>query len=88
MELAVGSPDAATLLECVVRRRHARLTRPLPRCPPRLGIGSQEVAQVDDEPIPRRQARLVPLQSRNHLILEDEPAYAQFLEEIRSFLGA
>ena len=31
---------------------------------------------------------LVPLQSRNHLILEHEPAYAQFLEEIRSFLGA
>jgi class 3 adenylate cyclase/pimeloyl-ACP methyl ester carboxylesterase len=33
-------------------------------------------------------ARLVPLQSRNHLILEDEPAYARFLEEIKSFLGA
>jgi class 3 adenylate cyclase/pimeloyl-ACP methyl ester carboxylesterase len=31
-------------------------------------------------------ARLVPLQSRNHLILETEPAYARFLEEIRSFL--
>jgi class 3 adenylate cyclase/pimeloyl-ACP methyl ester carboxylesterase len=33
-------------------------------------------------------ARLVPLQSRNHLILESEPAYARFLEEIRSFLHA
>ena len=33
-------------------------------------------------------ARFVPLQSRNHLILEDEPAYARFLEEIRSFLSA
>jgi hypothetical protein len=33
-------------------------------------------------------ARFVPLQSRNHLILEEEPAYARFLEEIRSFLGA
>jgi class 3 adenylate cyclase/pimeloyl-ACP methyl ester carboxylesterase len=31
-------------------------------------------------------ARLVPLQSRNHLILETEPAYISFLEEIRSFL--
>jgi class 3 adenylate cyclase/pimeloyl-ACP methyl ester carboxylesterase len=31
-------------------------------------------------------ARLVPLQSRNHLILENEPAYVKFLEEIRSFL--
>jgi class 3 adenylate cyclase/pimeloyl-ACP methyl ester carboxylesterase len=33
-------------------------------------------------------ARLVPLQSRNHLILESEPAYARFLDEIRSFLSA
>jgi pimeloyl-ACP methyl ester carboxylesterase len=31
-------------------------------------------------------ARFVPLESRNHLILEHEPAYARFLEEIRSFL--
>lgn len=31
-------------------------------------------------------ARFVPLQSRNHLILEDEPAYARFIEEIASFL--
>jgi pimeloyl-ACP methyl ester carboxylesterase len=31
-------------------------------------------------------ARFVPLQSRNHLILEDEPAYPHFREEIRSFL--
>ena len=30
----------------------------------------------------------VPLQSRNHLILENEPAYARFLEEIKSFLLA
>jgi class 3 adenylate cyclase/pimeloyl-ACP methyl ester carboxylesterase len=31
-------------------------------------------------------ARFVPLESRNHLILENEPAFALFLEEIRSFL--
>jgi hypothetical protein len=31
-------------------------------------------------------ARFVPIESRNHLILEDEPAYSHFLEEIRSFL--
>jgi pimeloyl-ACP methyl ester carboxylesterase len=31
-------------------------------------------------------ARFVPLQSRNHLILEDEPAYPLFRDEIRSFL--
>ena len=32
-------------------------------------------------------ARFVPLQSRNHLILEDEPAYPHFRQEIRSFLS-
>ena len=33
-------------------------------------------------------ARFVPLQSRNHLILENEPAYARFLEEIKTFLAS
>jgi class 3 adenylate cyclase/pimeloyl-ACP methyl ester carboxylesterase len=34
--------------------------------------------------IPR--ARFVPLESRNHLILEDEPAFDRFLDELKSFL--
>jgi pimeloyl-ACP methyl ester carboxylesterase len=33
-------------------------------------------------------ARFVPLESRNHVILEQEPAWPRFLEEIRSFLHA
>jgi pimeloyl-ACP methyl ester carboxylesterase/DNA-binding winged helix-turn-helix (wHTH) protein len=33
-------------------------------------------------------ARFVPLQSRNHLILEEEPAYARFLAEMRAFLDS
>jgi class 3 adenylate cyclase/pimeloyl-ACP methyl ester carboxylesterase len=33
-------------------------------------------------------ARFVPLESQNHLILESEPAFACFLEELRSFLDA
>jgi class 3 adenylate cyclase/pimeloyl-ACP methyl ester carboxylesterase len=32
-------------------------------------------------------AKFVPLSSRNHLILEDEPAFPRFLQEIRTFLG-
>ncbi|MGB8603541.1 alpha/beta fold hydrolase, partial [Bradyrhizobium sp.] len=32
-------------------------------------------------------ARFVPLESQNHLILENEPAFAIFLEEISSFLA-
>jgi pimeloyl-ACP methyl ester carboxylesterase len=31
-------------------------------------------------------ARFVPLQGRNHLFLESEPAFAQFLEQTRAFL--
>ena len=33
-------------------------------------------------------ARFVPLESRNHLILEEEPAFPRFLEEIKSFLDS
>jgi len=32
-------------------------------------------------------ARFVPLQSRNHLLLDDEPAFARFLSEVRAFLS-
>lgn len=34
-----------------------------------------------------REARFVPLEGRNHLLLEDEPAWPRFLAEIRNFLG-
>jgi len=33
-------------------------------------------------------ARFVPLEGRNHLILENEPAFPRFLTEVRSFLAA
>jgi pimeloyl-ACP methyl ester carboxylesterase/DNA-binding winged helix-turn-helix (wHTH) protein len=32
-------------------------------------------------------ARFVPLEGRNHVLLESEPAWAQFIEEVRSFLA-
>jgi pimeloyl-ACP methyl ester carboxylesterase/tetratricopeptide (TPR) repeat protein len=32
-------------------------------------------------------ARLVPIESRNHLLLESEPGWHHFLREVRSFLG-
>jgi pimeloyl-ACP methyl ester carboxylesterase len=31
-------------------------------------------------------ARLVALESENHVLMEDEPAFARFLEEMRAFL--
>jgi pimeloyl-ACP methyl ester carboxylesterase len=33
-------------------------------------------------------ARFVPLEGRNHLLLESEPAWAKFVTEVRRFLGA
>ncbi len=33
-------------------------------------------------------ARFVPLDSRNHILLEDEPAWSRFLAEVHTFLGA
>jgi hypothetical protein len=33
-------------------------------------------------------ARFVPLQGRNHILLEDEPAWPRFLSEVRTFLAA
>lgn len=33
-------------------------------------------------------ARFVPLESRNHLLLEGEPAWQRLLEEVRRFLGS
>ncbi len=33
-------------------------------------------------------ARFVPLESRNHLLVEGEPAFARFMTELRSFLAA
>jgi pimeloyl-ACP methyl ester carboxylesterase/DNA-binding CsgD family transcriptional regulator len=32
-------------------------------------------------------ARLVPLESRNHVLVEDEPAWARFVAELRAFLA-
>lgn len=32
-------------------------------------------------------ARFVPLESRNHVLLQSEPAWGQFLEELRGFIG-
>ena len=32
-------------------------------------------------------AKFVPLEGQNHLILQDEPAWPRFLEEVGGFLG-
>jgi pimeloyl-ACP methyl ester carboxylesterase len=32
-------------------------------------------------------ARFVPLESRNHILLMDEPAWPRFVDEVRAFLA-
>jgi hypothetical protein len=32
-------------------------------------------------------AKCIPLDGQNHLMLEHEPAWSRFLEEVRNFLG-
>ena len=34
------------------------------------------------------EARFVPLDSENHILLEDDPAWSRFLAEVRSFIGS
>lgn len=34
------------------------------------------------------EARFVPLESENHILLEDDPAWSRFLAEVRSFIGS
>jgi DNA-binding CsgD family transcriptional regulator len=42
--------------------------------------GRRLAAQIPD-------ARFVPLQGRNHILLEDEPAWSEFVSQVRGFLG-
>lgn len=74
---AIGDVDVSHLLGAVrvpTLVMHARADARVP-----FDLGRRLAAGIPN-------ARFVPLESRNHLILEDEPAYARFVEEIRSFL--
>lgn len=75
--LANGDVDVTSLLSQVrapTLVMHARLDARVP-----FEAGRRMAAGIPG-------ARLVPLEGQNHVILEDEPAFARFLEETRSFL--
>ncbi|HET6469654.1 MAG TPA: alpha/beta fold hydrolase, partial [Geminicoccaceae bacterium] len=75
--LAAGEVDVTDLLPKVAAPTLVMHARGDARVP--FDAGRQLAAGIPG-------ARFVPLQSRNHLILEDEPAFARFLEELTSFL--
>jgi pimeloyl-ACP methyl ester carboxylesterase/DNA-binding winged helix-turn-helix (wHTH) protein/class 3 adenylate cyclase len=64
---------------------------------PRLSVPTLVLHAIDDQRVPIDQARMlaasiegarfVPLEGRNHILLEDEPAWPRFLAEVRTFLG-
>jgi pimeloyl-ACP methyl ester carboxylesterase len=89
-QISAPAHNAAAILSCMhgvdVRDLAPRLRVPT------LVLHSQQEVRVPFEEgrllaslIPG--ARLVPLQSRNHIPLADEPAWAQFLSTVRSFLA-
>jgi class 3 adenylate cyclase/pimeloyl-ACP methyl ester carboxylesterase len=77
--VAVGDIDVTDLLSKVTVPTLVMHARDEARVP--FDAGRRMAAGISG-------ARLVPLHSRNHLILETEPAYTVFLNEIRSFLHA
>ena len=76
--IAVGDTDVSALLPQVsvpTLVMHSRDDAAVP-----FDLGRRLAAAIPG-------ARFVPLASRNHLILEDEPAFPRFLEEMRAFLA-
>jgi len=51
--------------------------------------GDQAVPFEQGEALARgiRGVKFVPLESNNHILLEDEPAFQRFADELRGFLG-
>jgi len=73
---SIDISDSAQRVQCPTLIMHARNDRRIPF----------EEARRLAASIPG--ARLVPLESENHILLEREPAFAQFFEEMRAFVGA
>jgi class 3 adenylate cyclase/pimeloyl-ACP methyl ester carboxylesterase len=91
LERISTSPDDA------VRNRNATGNFDVSSLLPQVSVPTLIMHARDDAVVPFDQgrrlaagipgARFVPLASRNHLILEDEPAFPRFLEEMRAFLA-
>jgi pimeloyl-ACP methyl ester carboxylesterase len=84
--------------ESAVRYRIATGDFDVSALPPQVRVPTLVMHARDDAVVPFDQgrrlaagipgARFVPLPSRNHLVLEDEPAFPRFLHEMRAFLAA
>ena len=84
--------------ETAVRMTEAAAESDVTELLPRVSVPTLVMHARDDARVPfdagRRMAagipgaRFVPLQGRNHLFLETEPAFGQFLAHVRAFLAS
>jgi pimeloyl-ACP methyl ester carboxylesterase/DNA-binding CsgD family transcriptional regulator len=88
---------ATTSAEMAVRLRHTAYGIDVTALAPQVRVPTLVMHARGDAAIPFREgriladlipgARLVPLEGRNHVLIEDEPAWPHFLAELRAFLG-
>jgi pimeloyl-ACP methyl ester carboxylesterase len=86
-----------TTPELAVRLRSTAAMIDISDLAPRVRVPTLVLHGVGDAAVPfdqgRRLAALIPgarfisLQSQNHILLEDEPAWPRFLDEVRHFFG-
>ena len=91
LQYATTSPEIAVRLRATTYEIDVTELAPLVRAPTLLlhSIGDAAIpireSQILADLIP--DARLVSLDSRNHVLISDEPAWPRFLAELRAFLG-
>src|SRR5688572_31230696 len=87
-----------TSAEMAVRLRHTAYNIDVTALAPKVTAPTLVLHAGSDVAVPAREGRiladLIPgarfaaVDSRNHILVEDEPAWPQFLAEVRAFLGA
>jgi pimeloyl-ACP methyl ester carboxylesterase len=91
LQRASTSPDNAARLMHELSRIDVRAVLPRVGCPTLVLHARRDAvvpfAQGRELAAAIPGARFVPLDSANHLLLEREPAWGRFLEEVRGFLG-
>lgn len=91
LQRVTTSPEIAVRLRTVAGDIDVTQLAPLVRAPTLVMHASGEGVVPFDEGrelaalIPG--ARFIPLESRNHILMEDEPAWARFVQELRNFLN-
>lgn len=87
----------STSTDNAVRMRHERALVDASELLPQVRVPTLVIHSRDDDAIPFEEglllatriagARFVPLESRNHILLADEPAWGRFVAELRDFLA-